>query len=460
MDTFFEKLNNVIWGVPVLTLILLTGVVYTLQTRFIQIRLFPRACKEFLQSFQRNDEGISGYRALCTALAATVGTGNIVGVAGAIAIGGPGVVFWMWISALLGMVIKFSEVTLAVYFREKNAAGEWVGGPMYTIQNGLSPRFHCLAIIYCFFGIVASFGIGNATQMNAVMSGIEILFDSVGVTLQPVHIGVISISIGISIVLIFRHGANGIGSWAEKLVPPASVLYVSLTLLILLVRRETLPVVLQQIFTGAFSPSAVTCGVISTFSITLRVGTSRGVFTNEAGMGTASIAHSGAIGANPAQQGSLGIIEVFLDTIIMCTLTGLAILCSEIPIPFGMDPGIHLTLSAFANVLGQWSAYVVIILTCIFAFSTVLGWGLYGMRCMQYLFGQNVDQLYIALQFCAVIIGSHMKTSAVWIFSEMVNGLMAIPNLITLLLLLPVFQTLINGYAKHRNNSLHGFYKL
>lgn len=446
MEHILEKLNEIIWGVPVLIMILLIGILYSVRTGFIQFRLFPKACEEFIASFRHKADGISGYRALCTALAATVGTGNIVGVAGAIAIGGPGVVFWMWICAILGMVIKFAEVTLAMNFREKNPTGDWVGGPMYIIQNGLHPKYKSLAAIYAFFGVVASFGIGNATQINAVMGGIQMLSCLAGRPIGMVATLIISLLIGTLVVLIFRNGANGIGSWAEKLVPPASVIYILLTLWILGSNIKQIPDVLKLIVKSAFSPSTATCGIVSSALISLRVGASRGVFTNEAGMGTASIAHSGAMGVDSVQQGLLGTIEVIFDTIVMCTLTAFAILCSGVSIPYGSDPGIHLTLYAFSEELGKWSSYLIIALVCIFAFATVLGWGLYGMRCMEYLFGIGTENIFIALQFCAVLAGSFIGTSGVWLFSEIVNGLMAIPNLIALLLLLPIFLRETQNY--------------
>lgn len=441
-----ESINRVIWGIPVLGLILSVGVLYSIRTQFIQIRLFPRACKEFFRSFQRNEEGISGYRALCTALAATVGTGNIVGVAGAIAIGGPGVVFWMWICAILGMVVKFAEVSLAMIFRERNAHGEWVGGTMYIIKNAMSSKFHFLSFLYAFFGVVASFGIGNAVQMNAVMSGFQMFAASLG---KPIGAGgtlFLSSLIGILVIRIFRRGADGVGNWAEKLVPPASVIYILLAILCLFLRARCIPEVINQIIIGAFSPTTATCGIVTSAYITLRIGASRGVFTNEAGMGTAAIAHSSAIGVKPVQQGYMGIMEVFLDTIVMCTLTAFVILSSGVQIPYGTDPGVQLTLAAFTDALGTWSSYVIIFLICIFAFATVLGWGLYGMRCMQYLFGSNVKNLFIMFQFLAVIAGGIVKTSNVWQFSELVNGLMAIPNLIALFFLLPVFLKQTESY--------------
>lgn len=446
MEKFLQSVNQLLWGFPVLILILTVGILLTSATGFAQIRLFPQMCKEFLRSIRHKEQGISGYRALCTALAATVGTGNIVGVAGAIAIGGPGVVFWMWVCAILGMVTKFAEVTIAMIYREKDMHGNWLGGPMYIIKNALPKRYHYLASIYAFFGIVAAFGIGNATQVNAVIGGLQMIADASGRALNSVQVLIAAVLMAVIIIMIIRTGANGIGCWAERLVPPAALVYILLALLAIFQHANKIPEVLRQITLGAFTPQSATCGTISSVLMTLRVGASRGVFTNEAGMGTASIAHSSATATSPVSQGLLGSMDVFLDTIVMCTLTAFAILCSGIAIPYGSDPGIQLTLQAFTISLGNWSSYLIIILICIFAFATVLGWSLYGMRCMQYLFDTNTDKIYMFFQFLAVIAGCIANTNTVWIFSEIVNGLMSIPNLIALLLLLPVFQSQIYEY--------------
>ena len=442
METVIGYLNRVIWGVPLLILILGIGCYFSIRTRFIQLWSFPKACKAFMQSMNaksNHSKEISGYRALCTALAATVGTGNIVGVAGAIAIGGPGVVVWMWIFAILGMVIKFVEVVLALKYRQRDQTNTWIGGPMYIIQNGLPPKFYFLSLAYAFFGIIAAFGIGNATQVNAITDSIRLLRTSVG---QPfTHFNAVIIGLVIAILFLFavRQGVSSIGRWAEALVPPASIIYIILALSVVIARAEQLPGVIISVFHSALNPKSVTGGIISSVFITLRVGASRGVFTNDAGLGTASIAHAGADTNDPVRQGLLGSMEVFLDTIVMCTLTALAILCSNLQIPYGSDPGIMLTMEAFSSVLGKWSDCAIIILICVFAFATILGWGLYGMRCFQHLFGRKTVKIYWAFQILAIFAGVFINTSSIWQFSEFVNGLMAIPNLIAIFLLFPVF---------------------
>ena len=449
METILNRANAVIWGIPVLSLILISGIVLSIRSRMAQVRLFPAAMKQFLRSFKgngRNNNGVSGYRALCTALAATVGTGNIAGVAGAIAIGGPGAVFWMWICAILGMVTKLAEVTLAVYYRSKDADGRYIGGPMYIIKKGLPKHMHCLAYIYCYFGVVAALGVGNATQINAIIDGVRSVAGSVNLSFGNREALLLGVGIATLVTCIFRKGADGIGCLAEKLVPIASVVYILLALAVLCLRYSEIPAAFSSIFIGAFSPAAATGGVLGSIFITLRTGTSRGVFTNEAGMGTASIAHAASDADHPIQQGLMGIIEVFLDTIVICTLTALVILCSEVSIPFGMDPGISLTLEAFSSVLGNWSRLLLTALTCIFAFATILGWGLYGARCSQYLFGEHSWKSFSFVQSGAVVLGATLNTSVVWTLSEIVNGLMAIPNLIALTMLTGVFISILKDY--------------
>ena len=442
MIRLLESVNAVLWGLPVLLLITGVGIYLSLQSGFVQIRWFPKALRHFLNSLKVRPQGnckVSGYRALCTALAATVGTGNLAGVAGAIAVGGPGVIFWMWMSGILGMVIKFAEVVLAMHFRRKNSAGELIGGPMYMIQDGLPKKYRYLAYIYCFFGVIASFGIGNGTQVNAVIGGIQSILSENGIMHSGIRNLIIGAALGIIVLTAFRGGASGIGSFTELLVPFAAVLYILLSIGVLIFRRDCLPEAISAIFTGAFSPKAVTGGMIVSVFQVIRVGTARGLFTNEAGMGTASIAHACADIDKPLMQGLLGIMEVFIDTILICTLTALVILCSGVPIAFGSDAGITLTMDAFSSVYGSWILIPVTVAVCLFAFATILGWGLYGSRCAQYLFGEGIWKVYVGLQVIVVVLGSVINTSTVWLLSEIVNALMVIPNLIAIAWLSPIF---------------------
>jgi len=456
---FIEKLNALVWGVPTLLLITAVGLYLSFRTGFAQFRLFPRACKLFADTFSARNKtpnSVSPYRALCTALAATVGTGNLAGVAGAIAIGGPGVVFWMWICAFLGMVIKCAEAALAVRYRVKNQDGAFIGGPMYMIKNGMGQRWSWLAGIYCFFGVVAAFGAGNATQVNAMVGGINSVVQAFGGRESIWFNLLIGIASGVLVLLLLSGGAVRIGRAAEKLVPFAAVVYLLLGTGVLLVCHKNIPAAFLQIVNGAFDPQAVTGGAIGSVFMAARIGASRGVFTNEAGMGTASIAHASAQVRHPVEQGLMGVMEVFIDTILICTMTALVILCSNVPICYGVDMGVSLTTAAFSAVYGGWVCVPLALILVCFAFATVLGWGLYGARCAQYLFGERVWRRFIWISAATVVLGSVLNTATVWLFSETINGLMAIPNLIALAWLTPEFTKLLKDYTllrcSHKNS--------
>lgn len=451
MEAILEKINAAVWGVPALLGILGIGLYLSIRTGFAQLRLFPKAIKEFFKTLTgkaQDREGVSPFQALCTALAATVGTGNMAGVAGAIAIGGPGAIFWMWICAVLGMVTKFAEATLSVHYRIKNENGEWVGGPMYMIQQGMGKRWHWLAALYCFFGVVAAFGVGNATQVNTVVGGINQAITAFGGNETLGGNLLMGAMLGALICGILFGGMKKIGVMAERVVPFASVCYLLLGCGVLIARAQHLPEALTAIVTGAFTPRAVTGGAVGSMFVGLRIGVSRGVFTNEAGMGTAGIAHAAAQVRHPVQQGLMGIMEVFLDTIVICTMTALVILVSGVPIGYGNDVGVTLTTQAFVSVYGGWVSLLIAAALCCFAVATVLGWGLYGARCAQFLFGAGVWKKFVVLQGIAVVLGAVLKTSTVWILSEIVNGLMAIPNLIALGYLCPRLVKLIREYRR------------
>ncbi len=452
MEKYLEIANGIVWGAPALVLILGVGLYLSIRTRFAQITLFPKALRLFCQRLTGKGEqstgGVTPYQALCTALAATVGTGNLAGVAGAMAIGGPGAIFWMWVCALLGMVTKYAEAVLAVHFRQRQGS-EYVGGPMYMIQKGMGRRWQFLAWLYAFFGVAAAFGVGNATQINAVITSVDQAALSFGVVVSPGWNLGIGVVLAIVIAAMLLGGARRIGQVAERLIPFASAAYLLLGLGVLIARMDALPGAVQAIVRGAFSPAAVTGGAVGSAFSALRIGVSRGVFTNEAGMGTASIAHAGAQVAHPAQQGMMGIMEVFLDTVVICTMTALVILVSGVEIPYGTDVGAALTARAFAAVYGQWSTVLLAVLLALFAFATVLGWGLYGARCAQFLFGENSWRKFVLLQAVTVVLGATLSTGTVWLLSETVNGLMAIPNLIALAALTPVLVRLTKDYQKN-----------
>lgn len=447
MTEILQIINNTVWGVPTLILILGVGIYLTAGTGFAQLRFFSKAIRMFLSRLKGSKEpgAVSPFQALCTALAATVGTGNLAGVAGAIAIGGPGAVFWIWICGLIGMGTKFAEATLAVRCRVRRD-GEYVGGPMYMIRQGMDKRWHWLAAVYSFFGVVAAFGVGNATQINAVVGGINEALIAFGG--RQTFFGNLLMGIGLALLIAFMlmGGMKRIASVAERLVPFAAVAYVLLGAVVLILRYDVIDDAFCAILEGAFSPRAATGGMLGSFLLTLRTGVSRGVFTNEAGMGTASIAHAAAKVRHPVEQGMMGIVEVFLDTIVICTVTALVILVSGIEIPYGEDVGVTLTAQAFSAVCGDWTAvFIAGALSC-FAIATVLGWGLYGARCAQYLFGGGVWKRFVVLQAVAVILGAVLQTETVWILSEIVNGLMAVPNLIALAALSPELFRLVKEY--------------
>ena len=444
------SIHSMIWGLPMLVLIIGVGLWISVKTRFVQLRMLPGSVKAFFGMFRESGstQGTSSWRALCTALGATVGTGNIVGVAGAICLGGPGAVFWMWICGLLAMGTKFAEATLAVRYRQ-GRQGAYFGGPMYMIRNGLSEPWHFLAALYCVFGVIAAFGVGNATQINAVISGINTVLQQFGrpeTARRNLGMGLI---LAVLVGAVLMGGVKRIGAAAELLVPAVSLFYMGLCAVVLVLRADRIPDALGVILRGAFTPEAVTGGAAGSAIQALRIGCCRGVFTNEAGMGTASIAHAGADVAHPVEQGRMGIMEVFLDTILLCTLTALVILVSGVAVPHGTEDA-SVTLQAFSSVCGDWVSIALAVSLGCFAVATILGWSLYGTRCAQFLFGEDAWLPFAAAQTLAVVLGALLKTETVWQLSELFNGLMAIPNLIALAVLTPELSRLINEYNKKK----------
>lgn len=453
IESINNAVNNFIWGVPAMICIIGVGLYLSLRTGFIQIRKFPYALKTTLGRIFKKKEASDGsmtpFQAVCTALAGTVGTGNIAGVAGAIAIGGPGAVFWMWISAILGMCTKFTEVTLAVHFRERNKKGDYVGGPMYYIKNGLSKKWQILAILYSAFGVLTVFGTGNATQVNTITTAIDtalinfnIIPESASKTLNLVLGIVIMLLVG----MVLLGGIKRIGSVSEKLVPFMALLYIVLAIGVVVLNFERVPAVFHDIVYGAFNPAAVTGGVIGSFFLSLKKGVSRGIFSNEAGLGTGSIAHACADTRKPVKQGMFGIFEVFADTIVICTLTALVILCSQVPVNYGAVAGAELTIQGFTSVYGDWVSIFTAVAMCCFAFSTILGWGLYGARCIEFLFSEKVIKPFMVVYSLVAILGATANLGLMWSIAETFNGLMAIPNLIALFLLSGTVVKLVKDY--------------
>ena len=446
-------LNNFIWGVPAMVCIIGVGLYLSFRTGFLQIRKFPYALRctigRMFKKKEASDGAITPFQAVCTALAATVGTGNIAGVAGAIAIGGPGAVFWMWVSALLGMCTKFFEVTLAVHYRERNARGELVGGPMYYIKNGLGKKWMPLAYAYALFGVFAVFGTGNATQVNTITAAINApllnyhLLSSAQVSACNLIIGIV---ICLVVGLILIGGIKRIGRVSEQLVPLMALLYVILALGIIALRVQAVPAVFAAIFEGAFQPSAVTGGIVGSFFVSMKKGVSRGIFSNEAGLGTGSIAHACADTRKPVKQGMFGIFEVFMDTIVICTMTALVILLSGVSVPYGQAAGAELTISGFVSVYGGWVSIFTAVAMCCFAFSTTIGWGLYGARCAEFLFGSKIILPFNIAYALISIVGATVNLGLVWDVSDTFNGFMIVPNLVAVFLLAPTVLKLLKEH--------------
>lgn len=445
--------NGFIWGIPAMICIIGVGLYLSIGTGFIQMRRFVYAIRQTLGKIFDQKEAEKGamtpFQAVCTALAGTVGTGNIAGVAGAIAIGGPGAVFWMWISALLGMCTKYSEVVLAVHYRERNKDGDWVGGPMYFIKNGLSSKWHFLAVLFSLFGVVAVFGTGNATQVNTIVTAIDAVlvnyhFASEG-SLGTLNL-ILGVIIAACVAMVLLGGVQRIGSFTERLVPFMAVFYIILALGVVFMHIGSVPAVFVSIFAGAFNPASFTGGVIGSMFVSMRRGVSRGIFSNEAGLGTGSIAHATADTGHPVHQGLFGIFEVFTDTIVICTLTALVILCSGVDIVFGQAAGADLTISGFTSSYGIWvSVFTAVALIC-FAFSTTIGWGLYGSRCVEYLFGTKTIRPFLVIYAFVSVIGATLDLGLLWDISDTFNGLMVIPNLIAVFMLSGTVFRLTRNY--------------
>ena len=453
IESINSAVNNFIWGVPAMICIIGVGLYLSIRTNFLQIRKFPYAMKitlgRMLKKREASDGALTPFQAVCTALAATVGTGNVAGVAGAIAIGGPGAIFWMWISALLGMCTKFSEVTLAVHFRERNKDGYYVGGPMYYIKNGLKKHWHWLANLFSAFGVLTVFGTGNATQVNTITTAIDSalynynLISEDGAATLNLIIGIVLAGL---IALILLGGIKRIGQVTEKLVPFMAIMYILLALGVIVVHVGAVPAVFSAIIRGAFDPAAVTGGAVGSFFMSMKKGVSRGIFSNEAGLGTGSIAHACADTRKPVKQGFFGIFEVFVDTIVICTLTALVILCSGVPVGYGAAAGAELTISGFTSVYGGWVSIFTAVAMCCFAFSTIIGWGLYGTRCIEFLFGSKANKPFMLVYSLVAIVGATMNLGLMWSIAETFNGLMVIPNLIAVFLLSGVVVKMVKDY--------------
>ena len=440
-----NQLGEIVWGLPMILILILVGFYLSLKTNFAQIMHLGHILKSTIFKIGKRDnkEGISPFKAMATALAGSAGTGNIVGVATAIALGGPGAIFWMWVSGFLGMMTKTAEVTLALKFREKSPGGVYKGGPMYYIKNGLGRKFMPLAIVFSIAAMGASLGVGNVTQINSLSVGLN---DSFNI---PLLLSGITAAI-ITALVIFK-GIKSIANFAGTLVPFMSIFYVLGALVVIFINRENLLSAFLSIFSGAFGLAEIGGGIAGfTFSRAVRFGISRGVFTNEAGMGSSPIAHSAAKCDNPVKQGMWGALEVFIDTIVVCTITALVILSSGVLADSSIE-GYALTSAAFEQALGVYGSYFIAIALTLFGIATIIGWSHYGSVACDFLTKDNktAQNLYKSAYVIMIIIGAIMPVTAVWSLADILNGFMALPNLIALALLSPIACKLINEYFKH-----------
>lgn len=460
-----STINGIVWGPLMLILIVGTGIYLSVRVGFIQFRRFGYAMKNTLgKCFEKHevtDPGaVSPVQAVTTALAATVGTGNIVGVTGAIAAGGPGAVFWMELAALFGMVTKYSEVAMAIKFRERNDKGDWVGGPMYYVSKGLGANWKWLGVTFAVLGALCAFGIGNMTQIHSIASSVSGAAKVVsgGASNDMVIRWIAGISMAVIAALVYLGGIKRIGEVCERLVPVMAVIYIVSSLIVIFANIGNIGPVLKAIFIGAFNPSAVVGGAVGiTITRAMTKGVARGVFSNEAGLGSAPIAHAAADTKGPVQQGLFGIFEVFADTTVICTMTALVILMSGTPIDYGKGAGVELTNAAFGSTFGAGASVVVAIGITLFAGSTILSWGLYGTRCAEFLFGTKVIKPYQVIFILVLIVGATAELNLVWDIADTLNALMAIPNLIALLGLSPLIIKLTKEYfQKVDTNTLEG----
>lgn len=437
---WLTEFNNIVWGPGMLVLLVGTGLYLTFGLRFFTFRNFGRGLKNLWagRKNQSKDGEISPFNALMTALAADIGTGNIVGVSTAIYIGGPGALFWMWITALVGMATKFSEVLLSVHYREKTPAGNWVGGAMYFIKNGLGPKWMWLGSCFALFGIVACIGTGAMVQGNSIG---EALSKNMSI---PTWVTALILLVCAGAVLI--GGVKRIGSVAGKIVPFMALLYVALSLVVIFLHIDQVPAVFKWVIVEAFTPTAAQGGFAgATVMMAIRMGMARGVFSNEAGLGTAPMAHAAATSASPLTQATIGMLDTFIDTIIVCSMTGFAILVTG-EWTSGKT-GAALTSAAFEGVFPGFGAIAVSLCLTLFAFTTALGWCVYGERCSIYFFGDRAQLPFRIIYCLAIAVGVLSQLDVVWLLADTCNALMAIPNLIAILLLSPVIFRLLREDA-------------
>ncbi|MCW8929267.1 MAG: sodium:alanine symporter family protein [Gammaproteobacteria bacterium] len=454
-----NDLNGLVWGKPMLAMIFGTGIFLMVGLRFMPLLNLNRGFKLLWQGRdnvskddipkgdEKDKEGeISPFNALMTSLSATIGTGNITGVATAIFIGGPGALFWMWVTALIGMATKYAEAVCAVHYREVDEKGSYLGGPMYYIKNGLGKKWLWLGFLFALFGALASFGIGNTVQANSVANALEAQFN--------IPLWVTGVALLLLTGAVVLGGIKRIAQVAGKLVPFMAIAYVSAGLVVLITHFSQIPEALMLIVQSAFNPVAATGGFAgATIIIAIQMGVARGIFSNEAGLGSAPIAHAAAKTNNPVQQGMIAMLGTFIDTIIVCSITGLAIVLTGVWTT-GVK-GAALTIAAFDQVMPEMGGVVVTLAQAVFAFTTILGWSVYGERCTEYLFGIRSVLIFRVLWIIAVPVGAVGDLSFIWLLADTLNALMALPNLIALLLLSPViFKLTRDSINKSRSEEL------
>ena len=447
-----DAINSLVWGPPMLILIITIGVYYTIRTNFFQLFKIKDIYKNTLKAIFKNKNvtkskdknAISQFQAISTALAATIGTGSIAGVATAITMGGAGAVFWMWVSAFFGMMTVYAENVLGIFFRKKNSKKEWKGGAMYYIEYGLQSKW--LAVIFAIFCVCASFGIGNMVQANSVTDSLHQTF-----LLSPKLTGII-ISVVSGLVII--GGIKRIGKVSEYLIPIISIIYLLGTLIVIFANIKSIPFVLKNIFQEALGFGAVAGGITGTVvKNAISMGVKRGVFSNEAGLGSSVMVHAAADVKEPVVQGMWGIVEVFIDTMVVCTLTAFVILTSGVTNESvgGSLDGAPLVIAAFKNVLGDFASCLITFFIVIFAFATIIGWAYIGEKAVEYIFGSKSIFIYKIIFIGFIYIGSNMELKLAWNISDTLNGLMAIPNLIALLLLSSTVIKITNNYQMRKN---------
>ena len=443
LSDFITALNGIVWGPLMLVSILGTGLYLMLGLSFMPLRKIGAGFKALWQGRQKRGEGdIAPFNALMTSLSATIGTGNIAGVATAIFLGGPGALFWMWCTALVGMATKYAEAVLAVKYREVDNKGMHIGGPMFYIKNGLKPHWSWLGTSFAVFGAIAGFGIGNTIQANSVADVMNSTFD-----VPPIATG---ITIAVLAALVLIGGIKRIANVAGKLVPLMSLSYLVAGVIILIMNAEALPHAFELIFTHAFTPVAATGGFAgAAVWAAIRFGVARGIFSNEAGLGSAPIAHAAASTNSPVQQGTIAMLGTFIDTLIICSITGLVIITTGAWT--SGETGASLSSVAFETALPGFGQYIVAIGLSVFAFTTILGWSFYSEKCFEYLFGEGVITPFRICWIIAVPIGATANLSFIWLVADTLNALMALPNLIALVLLSPVVFKLTK---EHFNNTI------